>query len=294
MSKKIYIVVGPTASGKTRFAIDLAHKIDAEILSCDSTAIYRSFDIGTAKPTVAERTEIPHHFVDHCDWSESFDAGKYACQARAKIEEVLGRGKEVIVAGGTGLYLRALMGFKFHNLPSDPDVRSELENLSNAELYNKLRAMDQKRSREIHLNDRYRLLRAVEIVLLTGKKIQDLSLETNDNLSFYLIYLDPFLDDVKKCILERIKEMLHIGFIDEVENLRKLGCPVNHKVMQSVGYREVNLFLDEKIPLSLLPLQIVQATNQYARRQRTWFSSLKVDLHLVGTVASFLKNCPHI
>ena len=299
MSNDVFIVVGPTASGKTDFAISLAQKITGEIITCDSTTIYQGFDVGTSKPTVYERKLVPHHLIDVCHWSEKFDAGKYSDLAQKKIAEILLGKKKVIIAGGTGLYLRALLGENFHDLPSDLELRKTLDQFSNESLIEKLQGLDPKRASEIHARDRYRLLRAVEICVLTGKTLaQAASDRTHQQKPWklFLIYLDPFLCDAKENVISRTQAMLKSGFVEEVESLRLEGCPVAQKVMQSVGYREVNLFLDGFISAAALPEKISQATNQYARRQRTWFSSMRADLHLVGTRQNglnFLKNCPY-
>ncbi len=297
MSRDVYIIVGPTASGKTTFAATLAQKIAAEIITCDSTTIYQGFDIGTAKPSQKQRSEVQHHLIDICHWSEEFDAGKYAKLANEKIADVRSRGKKIVIVGGTGLYLRALLGEKFHDLPSDKKLKESLEKLSNADLLIKLSELDPKRGASLHPNDRYRLVRAVEVAMLTGKTLEQNILENNHSVprvNFFMIYLDPFLQEAKKLVQDRTTQMLNQGFIEEVKSLRRQGCPSEHKIMQSVGYHEVNLYLDQKLSLDDLPQKIHESTNQYARRQRTWFSSLPVNLQIVGTsfnALKFLENC---
>ncbi|MEZ4742066.1 MAG: tRNA (adenosine(37)-N6)-dimethylallyltransferase MiaA [Bdellovibrionota bacterium] len=270
-------IVGPTGSGKSSLAKKIAAKIDGEIISCDSVQIYKGFNIGSAKDSIKERKGIPHHLIDIAHWSEDFDASQYASLARKAIEQICNRGKIAIVVGGTGLYLRALLGDNFHTLPTDPLIRSQIQELSNSDILKKLEKTDPQRAREIHPNDRVRLVRALELATVLQKPLAqaiNLSQDTFYTKPKIQLFINPERSYLHKRIAARTTDMLQKGLIDEVKELLKEGCPQNVKPMQSIGYAQVIHMLNGKIAKENLEEKIIFATRQYAKRQCTWFKKI--------------------
>ena len=274
----ILCVVGPTASGKTKLALKLAHKYNGEIINCDSIQLYKGFDIGSAKPTKQERTEVPHHLIDHVSWEEPYDAFRYKDDATKVIADIHRRGKNAILCGGTGLYLRALFGEKYHDLPHDPKLRAQLVQRSNESLYLELIDRDPDRADQLHPNDHFRLARALEVALLTGKTFADqVAQNSAETVKTHTTLCQPSRELLHERIAERVDAMLMAGLVKEVEGLLAEGCPKEAKPMQSIGYKQVVDFLDGRIEGSELRDKIIFATRQYAKRQINWFKKLSVD-----------------
>ena len=279
--EKTIAIIGPTASGKSSLSLALAKKIKAEIVNCDSVQVYKDFNIGSAKPNKEELEEVPHHLLDIVSWKDPFDASQYRSLAMQSIEEILGRKKTPLLTGGTGLYFRALCGVKFHDLPSDLSLRKKLDSFSNEELYLKLLELDPTRARELHLNDRFRLARACEVALLTGRSLSSFTTpEEKETSRPYTILCKPPREDLLKKIELRSKKMLEDGLIEEVEGLLKSGCPDYAKPMQSIGYLQVCEYIKNKTSKDQLLDKIIIATRQYARKQVKWFRQVPVDLVL--------------
>lgn len=281
-------IIGPTASGKSDLALKLASELDGEIVSCDSVQIYKGFDIGSAKPTADERARIPHHLLDLMEWSESFDANQYRLAARKVIADIESRGKQAIVVGGTGLYFRALWGYEFHDLPHDEILKQELSKLSQDELYDKLKQLDPERSAVLHKHDKFRLVRACEVAILTGGSVSDYI--KNQDLSLcppaFIIKCLPSKSQLHENIVKRTQQMLDQGLIAETKKLLSQGCPFDAKPMQSIGYRQVCDYLSSEISPAArssvvneeLSAKIITATRQYAKRQYTWFQKIEPNL----------------
>lgn len=265
--KKHYICIGgPTASGKSSLAMRIAQELGGEIVCGDSVQIYRGFDIGSAKPTPDEMKLVPHHLFDICDWSQTYDAFSYARDARRVILEIASRGKTPIVVGGTGLYLRALMGDAFDSGPHDPVLRAELNLQTSAELMHELQETDPVRAAQIHEHDHFRLARAVEVARLGGGTgVSELWFPER------LILCSPERAQLHSNIAQRVAIMLENGLIAEVESLLAQGCTREAKPMQSIGYKQVAAFLHGELSREELPSRILFATRQYAKRQCTWF-----------------------
>ena len=211
--------MGPTASGKSSLALSLAKKYNGEIINCDSIQLYRELDIGSAKPTKEEMVEIPHHLIDVFDAKEECDARTYANLANKAIEDIIQRGKLPIVVGGTGLYFRSLWKENFHDLPKSEELREELSTVSNEELYEELKELDPVRASELHLNDRFRVLRAVEVCRLLGKPVSQLEkLGDSEKSESLTIKIETQRDWLKKRILLRAGIMLEEGLLSEVKN----------------------------------------------------------------------------
>lgn len=281
----VLAIFGPTASGKSALAFELACRMNAEIISCDSVLVHRGFDVGSAKPPAHERARVPHHLIDVVDANEPWDTGRWAKAAHAAILDVLARGRLPIVVGGTGLYWRALISDNFHgDLPSSPEIRARLDMLPSAVLWQRLHEVDAKRAAEIHPNDRYRLIRALELLELLGKPLRELPpMRAPSAFEWRTVYLDPPRALLHERIKQRTTAMLEAGLISEVEGLLAQGVPETSKPMQSIGYREVVDFLRGRLSRDELHDAIAAATRQYAKRQCTWFRKLQPDLHVTGS-----------
>ncbi len=270
------VIVGPTGSGKSRLALALAERISGEIISCDSVQVYRYFDIGSAKPSLEERTRIRHHLIDIVEPNDPFDAVCYAKEARQAIIDCNSRGNPAIIVGGTGLYLFSLMHDPFSNhLRTDTLLRESLNQLSNDELLERLKAKDPERATKIHPNDKFRLVRALEIITLTGEKIQPLEQKVNESVSddYFVIKIFPLRHVLHENIAKRSGEMISDGLLAEVEALMAKGFTAS-KPMQSIGYKQVGDHLQGLITREEIPEKIIYATRQYAKRQYTWFKKL--------------------
>lgn len=275
---KFLVVAGPTASGKSALAMDLAKKLNGEIVSCDSVQVYRGFDIGSAKPSLSERADIPHHLIDVCDWQDDFDAARFALAAREAIADIQSRGRLAIVAGGTGLYLRALLQQGFHaDLPSDEKLRSELKQREPSVLYAELVVKDPKRAAELHPNDSYRVVRALELNILLGGPLAEKlpAVEAEADEQAVVVVLDPVRSVLHDRIADRTTKMLGSGLEHEVKDLLETGVAAQCKPMQSIGYKEVAAHLAGLVSGGSLAEKINAATRQYAKRQCTWFRKTK-------------------
>jgi tRNA dimethylallyltransferase len=280
------VIAGPTASGKSALAHDLAKKHGGEIINCDSVQLYRDFDIGTAKPSREERDDVPYHLIDRLDSEDDYDARMFADEARALIEQIRGRGRVPFVVGGTGLYLRALWGEQWHDLPKDPAIRRELEQRSNEALASELRSVDPERAQKIHINDRYRLIRAVELIRLRqGPVFVDAPVASSRRPEAFAVKMQWSRQHLHQRIEARTKAMLEAGLVHEVARLLARGCDPTAKAMRSIGYREVVAMLHGELDADQLPTKIAAATRQYAKRQETWFRKVEFDQYFTGKEA---------
>jgi len=279
----LIVIVGPTASGKSRFALSLAKELDGEIVGCDSVQLYRLFDIGSAKATHQERQNIPHHLIDKFSCCHDFDAGQYRQLAREVIANIQGRGKIPIVVGGTGLYLRALLDDRWHhNAPKDEQLRKQLEKGRTEELYEELSRMDPERAGELHSHDRFRVIRALELNKILRKPVktwQNEQVVEPTPFRSYIIHLQPSRATLHKNIEERVQSMLSKGLLDEVRDLLREGCK-DTKPMQSIGYKQAISYLSGNLSYRDLSKKIVIATRQYAKHQTTWFKKQPINLEL--------------
>ena len=271
------ILGGPTASGKSALALDLAARFGGEIINADSRQVYRHLDIGTAKPSAEDRSRVPHHLFDVADPAERFDAARYRELARWQIREVVSRGKLPIVVGGTGLYIRALARGLFAAPPARTTLRaalSRLEERAPGTLARWNRRLDPSLSARVHRNDRVRLLRALEVTLTTGEamSVQQRRHGFGDPFGelLYLV-IDPGVEASKSRIRQRSVRLFADGLIEEVRALWARGYGPELPAMRSIGYREVGrLLLGELNPEEALEA-LVRATERFAKRQRTWF-----------------------
>ena len=269
-------VVGPTGSGKTVLSLALAERFAGEIVNCDSVALYREIEIGTAKPTAAERARVPHHLFDVASPDEIVTAGDYARRARPVLAEIAGRGKLPIVVGGTGLYLRALLEGLFPGPPRSEELRRELRELAAEEgsgsLHAMLQRLDPAAAARIHANDAPKLIRALEVSMHSGQPMSELWQRGREPLSGFRILrlgLDPERNALYTRINERARRMFDAGLVEETRAL--LARYPDAPPLQSLGYKQAGQLLCGEIDKKLAVWATQQAHRNYAKRQMTWF-----------------------
>lgn len=273
---ELLVIAGPTASGKSALALEYARREKGEIISMDSMQLYRDLPIGTAQPTAAEREEIRHHLVGIYPLTKRAEVYEAAALADRAVEEVLTRGKLPVICGGTGLYLRALL-YGLDDLPADRKLRAELDarydsETGGAELLRRMRREDPAAA-EKWGQCRRRLIRALEVRILTGKSLLELqSGERPPRYKFRLIKMDRDREELKSRIRERAEKMLKSGWIEEAERVIGMGLFETPTAYQAIGYRQIGEYLAGKLTFAELHGRISTVTWQYARRQRTWFA----------------------
>jgi tRNA dimethylallyltransferase len=270
----LIVVAGPTGSGKSDLAISLAEAFNGEIVNCDSVQLYRYMDIGTAKTPVSERRDIPHHLIDILNPDEVFTAGDYQRAARSVLTEITARGRVPVVVGGTGFYLRALISGLFQGPGRDDSLRARLSARKPASLHRLLTRLDATTARRIHVNDRQKLIRALEVCLLSRAPVSSLYTKSEEPLRGFRIVrlgLDPPREELTRRIHERCERMFQSGLVDEVKRILAMGFPAEAKALESIGYRESLLHIRGELTFSQAVLATQVATRQYAKRQRTWF-----------------------
>lgn len=266
---KIIAVVGPTASGKTAFAVNLAHQINGEIVSADSRLVYKGFDIGTAKPTLKEREGIPHYMIDIAEPETDYSAGLYLKDAEKIIKDILLRGKVPIIAGGTGLYLNILlMNYDLPKVEPDYDLREKLKKTDN--LYEILSSLDPQTALEIDPNDRKKLIRAIEIVKLTGKPLSKSRGRKEPEYDVEWLGLNYPREELYGRINRRVDLMIENGLVEETEKLLEEHGRINN-ILYTIGYQEMVSYLDGILTLDEAVDKLKQNTRRYAKRQLTWF-----------------------
>lgn len=297
MPPKILVISGPTASGKTWLAVELAKRHNGEVVSADSMQIYRRMDIGTAKPTAEEMQGVPHHMIDVADPEEDFSAARYVDMASRCVDDVLSRGKLPILAGGTGLYIDSLLsGRTFAAFDEASPLRSELEARYAREggesLLRELARVDPDAAARLHPNDAKRIVRALEVWLTTGRTITEHNEQTRaippryDALTLTLDY--ERREDLWARIDRRVDEMMERGLAEEVRALLDSGVPFKCTAMQAIGYKEMAAALRGDGDTAAAAAQIKLRSRQYAKRQRTWFRrNQKAKWLLWGPVPNF-------
>lgn len=273
---RIPVILGPTAVGKTAVGISVAEALNGEIISADSRQIYRGMTIGTAKPSKEELGRVRHHLIDILEPDELFSAGEFVRRAMAAIEDIISRGKLPIVAGGAGLYIRALTKGIFDGESSDDDIRAELQRRydknGGENMMAQLRKIDPEYADKVHQNDKKKLVRALEIYHTTGMTITELSrVQGNGWIEPISVGLELQREALYERINRRVEAMIEAGLIEEVEDLRKLGYGKDLNSMNSPGYKEVSDYLDGKIDEYEMVESIKRNTRRYAKRQITWF-----------------------
>ncbi|MDZ7344079.1 MAG: tRNA (adenosine(37)-N6)-dimethylallyltransferase MiaA [candidate division KSB1 bacterium] len=272
------ILAGPTGVGKTAVALELAKHVPAEIVSADSRQVYRYMDIGTAKPSIAVRGKIPHHFIDIRNPDEIYSAGEFGHDARQVIETILQRGKKwPIVVGGSGLYLRALLEGFFEPKVANLELRAQLKRRVGEEgspaLHAELARVDPNSAARLNLNDAHRIVRALEIYYTSGKTAGELWQQQSEpaKFAYRLLGLNMPRPALYQRINQRVEEMLAKGLIEECQRLLQMGYSPELNALRSVGYQEVFQFLREEISYAEMTDLIQRHSRQYAKRQLTWF-----------------------
>lgn len=272
MKQKVIAVVGPTASGKTKLAIELAHKLNGEVISADSRLVYKGFDIASAKPTMEERERIPHHLIDIVEPEFNYSAGNYVEDAKRAIEDVLSRGKTPIVAGGTGLYFRVLL--EHYDLPkveTDFELRADLEKRSKEDLLEELSKIDiitYERVKDANLR---RIIRALELIKTLKKPLSEIQLEKEPEYDVEWIMPEiPSREWLYDRINRRVDIMVEMGIIEETKNLIAKHGRIGN-IVDTIGYKEILTYLDGQATLDEALDKLKQHSRNYAKRQLTWF-----------------------
>lgn len=276
---KLVCVVGPTGCGKTRLGVELAKRLDGEVVSCDSMQIYRGMTIGTAAPTENEMDGVPHHMVGVVGPKENYSVARYAEDAARCVDDIISRGRQPVVVGGTGLYLNALLaGHGFAGGDKDGKCRAELEERWEKQggeaMYAELLRIDPETAGVLHRNDKKRILRALEIWRETGKTMAQHNAETKqippryDSVRIGLAYEDR--EEMKRAIDARVDRMVEAGLFEEVQSLLAAGVPRSATAMQAIGYKEALSFFDGRATREEAAAEIKLRSRQYAKRQLTW------------------------
>jgi len=277
--RAVYLT-GATASGKTAVGVALAQRINAEVVALDSMTLYRGMDIGTAKPTLEERGGIAHHLIDVLDPWESASVAEYRNWALRSAAEIEGRGRRVLFVGGTALYLKALLRGLFEGPAAVPELRLELEveadRIGSEGLHARLAAIDPPTAARLHPNDRRRLIRALEVITVTGRPLSELQTEHERvaPAEVAVFALHRPRQELHDRINRRVLAMFEDGFVDEVRRLKDGLRPMGSVPAQGVGYREVLEHLETGLPLRETVSLIQARTRQFAKRQETWFRGL--------------------
>ena len=277
----LILIAGPTAVGKSEVALQLAERLGGEIIVADSMQVYRGLDIGTAKPTAAERARVPHHLVDVCNLTESFDVAQFARLAKQAVIEIQGRGRVPILCGGTGLYFKALLEGVGAEPPADPVLRGELERLPLETLLVELSERDPVTFERIDRRNPRRVIRAVEVIRLTGKPFSEQRAawrspkDGQGQAQPWFIGFKRSNSDLQARINVRVEEMFRNGLVAETEWLLLGGLAENQTARQAIGYRQVIEFLERGNRSSAALAETIELvkirTRQYAKRQLTWF-----------------------
>ena len=279
----IICVAGPTASGKTALAVELAKEFNGEVVSCDSMQVYRHMDIGTAKPTEAEKQGIVHHMLDVAEPDEDFSVSRYCAMASPIVDDIVARGKTAIIAGGTGLYMDSLIkGNDFAPFPST-GVRQKLEARADAEgiqtLMAELNAIDPVAAGRLHLSDRKRIIRALEVYLETGQTITAHNLRTQAIPPKYTPLWLGLDFEPRQALYDRIDQrvgiMLEMGLAEEIKALLASGIPPKATAMQAIGYKEFVNVLAGYGTIEEAAEEVKKSSRHYAKRQLTWFKRNK-------------------
>lgn len=273
----ILALVGPTGTGKTALALPLAERLEAEIVNCDSRQVYRGLDLGSAKPSAAERAAVPHHLYDVVDPDEPFDCARYRQLARRAIADIQGRGRRVMLVGGTGLYLKVLRYGLFAGPRRDAALRAELAALEDAApgaLHARLTAVDPISAARLHRRDRVRLIRALEVDHLTGRPLSDWQQEHGFRQPELPVRVVGLAMDRRRLygrLDARCRAMIEQGLLDEIRALWAHGYGPDLAPLRSIGYRQLGAHLRGECDLATALADMQRATRRFAKRQLTWF-----------------------
>ena len=296
ITSRCWFLTGATASGKTAISLELAKRINAEIISMDSMAIYRLMDVGTAKPTAAHRAQVPHHLIDIIDPDEVFSTSLFHKMAHQKIAEIFERGKEVLFVGGTALYLKAILRGIFQGPPADWDFRKEveeeIEHFGEEYLHQRLQLIDPVAAHNLHPNDHRRIVRALEVFKITGKPLSHLQMEFESSTppeKCRVFALRHERSILHQRIEQRVSTMFEKGLLDEVKQIRSQFQDLSRTASQAVGYKEAAEFLDGELSMEDAIERMRIRTRRFARHQETWFRGL-TECRMVDLGSEFETN----
>ncbi len=278
---EVIIIVGPTCSGKTRLSLDIAKKISSEIISADSRQIFKHLDIGTAKPNISDLEKVKHHFIDELDPNEDFNVSIFAERAKEIILKLIGGNIVPLIVGGSGLYIKAVIDGITESADTNKEIRTELLELrqkyGNEYLYNELKKVDEISASKMLPQNWKRVMRALEVFILTGKPIWQHHSEQSENVKFNYKQVGLLWEreTLYKNIENRVDEMIELGLIKEVKNLLDLGYSKTLNALNTVGYKEIIQYLENEITLDRAVELIKRNTRRYAKRQMTWFNKDK-------------------
>lgn len=300
--ENVIVVLGPTASGKTKISVELAKEINGEIISADSMQIYKYMDIGTAKPDLEERCGIKHYLVDQITPFEEFSVAKYQEFALKYIEEILEKGKWPILAGGTGLYINSLIyNLEFSETVCDWELRNKLQNEAlekgNEYIHNILKQIDPASAEKIHMNNVKRVIRAIEVFTYTNKPISTHQEESRKNppkYNYILFGLSMNRERLYDRINKRVDMMFEKGLVEEVKKLLEMGYDKDNIAMQGLGYKEIIDYLKGDISIEEAAFILKRDTRRYAKRQMTWFNRIEginwIDLDSIKEEREIIKK----
>ena len=271
MSKKhVIAIAGPTASGKTKLGIELAKRYNGEVISVDSRLIYKGFNIAAAKPSEAEKEGIPHHLIDIAEPEDDYTAADFKRDAVLKIEDIISRGKLPIAVGGTGLYFRILFeNYALPDIKCPKGLREELEKYSNEELYEELKSKDIENARKIHVNDRIRLIRTLEVVRTLKRPYTPELKEPEYDVKWIFPKIES-REELYGRINKRVDEMIKKGIVDETKFLIEKHGRIKN-IINTIGYKEMLPYIDGECTLDDAAEMLKMNTRRYAKRQLTWF-----------------------
>lgn len=276
---KITAITGPSSSGKTKLAIELAKRINGEIISADSRQIYKELNIGSAKPSIEEREGIPHHLIDIADLTQDYTVANFCDDAKKAVDEITKKGKAVIIAGGTGLYFRTfLQDFDLPRVEPNKELRAELEQKSSKELHDMLSKLDFDIAQKIHFNNKVKIIRALEVCITLGIPMSKAQ-KKKENMPD-VIWCGLYFENRQNLydrVNQRVDKMFEAGLFDEADTLFK-KYPDNHILSGTIGYREFIPYYSGEISLSEVKEKIKQNTRRYTKRQISWFSNFNKDI----------------
>ena len=281
--KKIFSIFGPTGIGKSSLAIELAKKIDGEIIGVDSRQIYNGIPIGTAQPDSSQLNEVPHYLIGFKKLNEKISAGEYIELIDNKIDKILQKNKSPILCGGTGLYFKSLKDGIFEGSHTNEDIRNRLEQeyeIDKEKLFRSLQKIDPDYSNKVHINNKKRLIRAIEVFETTGKPMSENFDASSKNSRYandlYFVYLKMNNDLLHPRILKRIKCMIDDGMINEVDEIIKRKIDISH--IDYIGFKEISSLIKKEISINEAIENIFVRTRQYAKRQKKWFNANNFDI----------------
>ncbi|TVM03373.1 MAG: tRNA (adenosine(37)-N6)-dimethylallyltransferase MiaA [Candidatus Brocadia sp. WS118] len=287
MSLPLWILTGPTASGKTDIGLKIANTIDVEIISADSMLVYRGMDIGTEKPSLEARDKIPHHLIDIVDPWEEYSVGRYVKDFDAVTQSLYQQGRQFIVVGGTALYLKAIMEGLFEGPPADWGYRNSLKAIAREKgpqyLYNMLSEIDPETARKLHMNDQKRIIRALEVFKATHRRISSLQMQfghKNPKYDCTIVAIEHNREALYKRLETRVDRMFARGLVEEVGRLINNPLGLSRQASQALGYKEIIDFFNGKYTFSEVSREIKQRTRRFAKRQMTWFRSF-TNIHWI-------------